>query len=211
MPTEITHVAWSRPEGERAGTPLVVALHGRGSDEISMTRLARYLDPTITMAALRAPLSEGGGYAWFANRGIGRPVEESIKSVAGAVFDWLDTVRANHSHVIVLGFSGGTAMGGGLLLQDPSAFNAAVLLSGTLPWDAGFDTSSGRFADVPVFWGNDKADAVIPRELMDRSEQWLVSESGADLAVHHYSGLGHSISLEELTDISAFVTRAIAG
>jgi phospholipase/carboxylesterase len=209
MPAEITHVAWSTDESSRAGTPLVVALHGRGSVESTMVGLASYLPAGFTVAALRAPIEEGGGYAWFANRGIGRPIEESIKDTAGAVFEWLDDVREQHSHVFLLGFSGGTAMGGGLLLLDSAGFAGAALMSGTLPWDAGFNTADNVLSGVPVFWANDEADPVIPRDLVGRSEEWLRTSSGATLTERHYPGLGHSISREELADVSAFLSAVV--
>ena len=202
---EIAHVAWSAPAEERAGTPLVVALHGRGADETSMLGLRAYLRAGVTVAALRAPILEGGGYAWFANRGIGRPIEESIKDTGAAVFEWLDGVAAAHSQVIIVGFSGGTAMAGGLVWTAPERFAGAVLLSGTLPWDAGYDSSPGRLNGLPVFWANDVADAVIPRGLVERSEAWLRTDSGAALEERHYVGLGHSISAVELDDIRAFL------
>jgi phospholipase/carboxylesterase len=210
MPAEITEIAWSADGADRAGTPLVVALHGRGSDESAMVALATYLPAGFTVAALRAPIAEGGGFAWFANRGIGRPIEESIKDTAGAVFEWLDDVREQHSHIFLLGFSGGTAMAGGLVFLDPQGFTGAALLSGTLPWDAGFDTSDDALADLPIFWANDEADPVIPRELVGRSEEWLRTKSGAALTERHYPGLGHSISLEELTEVSAFLTGLVS-
>ena len=56
--------------------PLVVLLHGRGSNEEEILSLAPQLPDGATYAAVRAPISEGGGYAWFANRGIGRPVAD---------------------------------------------------------------------------------------------------------------------------------------
>ena len=203
--TSIDHVSWSAPEDARAGTTLVVALHGRGSDERAMVGLAEYLPAGMTVASLRAPIGEGGGYAWFANRGIGRPVEESIKDTAQAVFSWLDEVAGGHSSVVLLGFSGGTAMAGGLLLEQPERFAAAALLSGTLPWDAGLDSTAGRLEGVRVLWANDEADQVIPRELMVRSESWLKEDSGADLTVKHYPGLGHGINAAELADIHEFL------
>ncbi|NUO36724.1 MAG: serine esterase, partial [Dermatophilaceae bacterium] len=58
--------------------PLVVLLHGRGSHEREIISLAAHLPRGATYAAVRAPIAEGGGYAWFANRGIGRPVAESL-------------------------------------------------------------------------------------------------------------------------------------
>ena len=205
--TDLT-VAWTRPEAQRAGTRLVVALHGRGADERSMTPLAPYFGDEVTLAAVRGPVALGGGaYTWFENRGIGRPVEESIKASAAAVFGWLDEVADGFTSVHLLGFSGGTAMGGGLLLAEPDRFAGSVLLSGTLPWDAGFDTSPGRLAGRRVFYGHDPADTVIPTALIRRSVDWLRDESGADFAEHTYPGMGHGLNAQLLADVVRFVTQ----
>ena len=56
--------------------PLVVLLHGRGSDERAVIELARELPQSAGYAAVRGPIAEGPGFAWFANRGIGRPRAE---------------------------------------------------------------------------------------------------------------------------------------
>lgn len=47
--------------------PLVVLLHGRGSDERSILGLADHLPTGPAYAAVRAPIAENGGYAWFAD------------------------------------------------------------------------------------------------------------------------------------------------
>ena len=64
-------VAWRGTADPDA--PLVVLLHGRGSNEADIIALADHLPDGPAYAAVRAPIGEGGGYAWFANRGIGRP------------------------------------------------------------------------------------------------------------------------------------------
>jgi phospholipase/carboxylesterase len=207
MTSSIETVAWSRPPAERPGTVLVVALHGRGSDESSMIGLSSYLPDDVTIAAPRGPVDLGGGSTWFENRGIGRPVEASIRATAEAFFAWLDDASKVHSAVVILGFSGGTAMAGGLILDRPSRFTGAVLLSGTLPWDAGYNTSEGRLAGLPLFWSVDPDDGVIPRELVERSESWLRESSGADLREHRYPAVGHSISIEELNDVKTFINE----
>lgn len=59
--------------------PLVVLLHGRGSNERDIIGLARHLPQSAAYVAVRAPIAEGGGFAWFANRGIGRPLADSLR------------------------------------------------------------------------------------------------------------------------------------
>ncbi|WP_328940663.1 phospholipase [Streptomyces sp. NBC_00250] len=201
-------IRWSADEGERAGTPLVVALHGRGADERSFAGLAPHLPSGTTVASVRAPIPEGGGYAWFANRGVGRPLPDSLAETSDRLFGWLDTVEARHSSVAVLGFSGGMAMAGGLVLAEPGRFSAAVLLSGTLPWDAGLSEETDRLAGLPLFWGRDTADAVIPADLVARTGTWLRERSGADLRERTYPGMGHGVSVQELRDIHDFLATA---
>lgn len=197
-------VSWTR--ADRKGTPLLVALHGRGADETSLVPLFSQLPDAFTIAAVRGPIAlDTGGYTWFENRGIGRPVESSIKATSDLLFSWLDEVADDHESVTLLGFSGGTAMAGGLLITRPARFVAAVLLSGTLPWDAGMNDDAGRLSGQPVFWGLDPADAVIPQELLRRSEAWLRDLSGAALEVNTYPGMGHAISPQEVADVSRFL------
>lgn len=200
-------VHWSRAEADRDGTPLLVALHGRGSDERTFSEIARYLPENLTIAFVRAPIAEGGGYAWFANRGIGRPVAESIADSAGLLLDWIDSVSGRHSAVSLLGFSGGMAMAGGLLFVRPERFASAVLLSGTLPWDAALPCEPGRLAGVRVLWGRDDADTVIPAELVARTGEWLREKSGALLSERIYPALGHAVGEGELDDVRAFLTE----
>src|SRR4029450_11813801 len=108
-------VAWHGPDDP--ATPLVVLLHGRGSSERDIIGLAGQLAPGASYAAVRAPIAEGGGYAWFANRGIGRPVAGSLRDT----MDWfrprLDEVAPPGRPVVLVGFSGGAAFAGGLVLD----------------------------------------------------------------------------------------------
>ena len=98
--------------------PLVVLLHGRGSRERDIIRLASHLPAGPAYAAVRAPIAEGGGFAWFANRGIGRPVAESLRSTMDWFRSWLDEAAPAGRPVLLVGFSGGAAFAGGLVLDD---------------------------------------------------------------------------------------------
>jgi phospholipase/carboxylesterase len=207
VPSDLT-VLWSAEPGARAGTHLVVGLHGRGSDETAFRSLDGLLPGGTTVAAVRAPIAEGGGWAWFANRGIGRPIAESIAGTAAALFRWLDEVRDEFASVSLFGFSGGTAMAGGLLLAEPHRFASAVLLAGTLPWDAGLPEEPQRLAGVPVFYGRGALDIVIPIELVARTLAWLRTESGARLTEREYPDLAHTISRDEMADVHRFLALA---
>ncbi len=194
--------AFSAPVVAAAGSPdpaapLVVLLHGRGSSEQDIVSLAHHLPAGPAYAAVRAPIAEGGGYAWFANRGIGRPVAESLRETMDWFRGWLDEAAPSGRPVVLVGFSGGAAFAGGLLLDDPGRYAGAAILYGTVPFDAGVPTTAGRLDGVPVMVAQGDQDTVIPRELLDRTWAYVHGESGAEATGGRDPG-GHAISAETL-------------
>ena len=179
--------------------PLVVLLHGRGSNEADIIGLADHLPDDLTYAAVRAPIAEGGGYAWFANRGIGRPVPDSLAETMAWFRTWLDGA-ANGRPVVLVGFSGGAAFAGGLALDDPARYAGAAILSGTLPFDAGVPTALGRLSGLPMLVAHGESDTVIPRELLTRTWSYLHDDAGALTTGVRDPG-GHGISANVLREL----------
>jgi phospholipase/carboxylesterase len=190
------------PSGE--SIPLVVLLHGRGSHEGEIMGLADHLPDGNEYAAVRAPIYENGGYAWFANRGIGRPVAESLAATMSWFRTWLDGVAPAPRPVLLVGFSGGAAFAGGLLLADPERWTGTAVLYGTLPFDAGVPVTPGRLTGAHVLVVQGDADVVIPRELLDRTWTYLREQSGAEVTAHRDGG-GHGLSLAALEQVVGWV------
>jgi phospholipase/carboxylesterase len=188
--------------------PLVVLLHGRGSNETDIIGLAGHLPTGPAYAAVRAPIAEGGGFAWFANRGIGRPVAASLRSTMDWFRGWLDDVAPAGRPVILIGFSGGAAFAGGLVLDDPTRYAGAAILYGTLPFDAGLSTATGQLAHLPVFMAQGDGDHVIPRELLDHTWTYLLSESGALTVAQRQPG-GHQLTAETVHELSGWITQQL--
>ena len=198
----LTHRGATDPDA-----PLVVLLHGRGSDEEQIATLAGHLPRRLAYAAVRAPIAEGGGFAWFANRGIGRPVAESLAETMAWFRVWLDA-EAGERPVVLVGFSGGAAFAGGLLLADPARWAGVAVLLGTLPFDAGVPVDAGRLEDVPVLVARGAQDRVIPADLLDRTWAYLHEESGAALTAHLDPG-GHGLSASAVTTLSDWLDRTL--
>lgn len=188
--------------------PLVVLLHGRGSNELEILGLAAHLPSGPAYAAVRAPIAEGGGFAWFANRGIGRPLADSLRSTMDWFRTWLDDVAPAGRPVVLVGFSGGAAFAGGLVLDDPARYAGAAVLYGTLPFDAGLETVPGRLAHLPVFVAQGEDDHVIPRELLDRTWDYLLAESGAPTVAQRQPG-GHQLTVSGVRDLGEWIAHRI--
>lgn len=189
--------------------PLVVLLHGRGSNEQDIIGLAAHLPTGLAYTAVRAPIAEGGGYAWFANRGIGRPLADSLRDTMDWFRAWLDHVAPAGRPVVMVGFSGGAAFAGGLILDDPSRYAGAAILYGTLPFNAGLPTDPGQLANLPVLVAQGDGDHVIPRELLDRTWSYLLSESGAPTVANRQPG-GHQLTAQTVHQLGEWVAHRLA-
>jgi phospholipase/carboxylesterase len=188
--------------------PLVVLLHGRGSDEQAIIDLAGVLPEGPAYAAVRAPIAEGGGYAWFVNRGIGRPIAESLAQTIAWFREWLDEVAPAGRPVTLIGFSGGAAAAGGLVLDDPQRFAGAAILYGTLPFDAGVDTGPARLASLPMFVAHGEHDRVIPAELQQRTWEYLHGASGA-ATFSHRDASAHQLSPAALHRLGGWLSERL--
>ena len=190
-------------------SPLVVLLHGRGSNETEIIDLADRLGAGLTFAALRAPITTGpGGFAWFANRGIGRPIAESLREQMDWFRSWLDTIAPSPRLVVLIGFSGGAAFAGGLALDDPTRYAGVAVLYGTIPFEAGVPTTPGRLADLEVFHAQGLDDDVMPLDLMDRTWSYLTTESGSNLVTHRYPG-GHAINPAIVESLAFWIHKCV--
>ena len=195
-------VLWSHPESERADRPLLLLLHGRGSNEGDLVSLSDRFPAGFVIASLRAPIPDGPGYSWFTMTAPGNPPQDAVDTAADAVLAWLDAQSFTPSSLGLLGFSQGGVISLQALRRAPSRVSFALNLSGFVA--AGAEPGDDAIARHPVFWGRGDADVVIGPEAIARTQDWLPGH--VDLTARVYAGLPHSISGEELGDIEGFLS-----
>lgn len=207
-------VRWAR-QGEPL--PLLVLLHGYGSDENDLFSLVPFLPEGVAVASLPAPLNAPWpmpGRSWYPIDELERRDPDSVTAAADAVLRWLDAEAAEAPSIALLGFSQGASVALQAARQaarppapqdsaHPTRIAAVVNLSGyaapgDLPGDAAL-----RARPLPVFWGRGSRDDVIPPELVQHTAQWLPEH--AKLTGRVYPGLTHSVSEEELSDVRRFL------
>ncbi|MDQ1082880.1 MULTISPECIES: alpha/beta hydrolase [Microbacterium] len=203
-------VRWSVPADERGDRPVLLLLHGYGSDEHDLFGLVPYLPGGFVIASVRAPLTPPWpmpGASWYPIEGLDGRDPHAVTQAASAVLAWIRDAVGD-APVGVLGFSQGGAVALQMLRAAPDAVSFAVVLAGyaaggELPGDAVLAERR-----PPVFWGRGAADDVIPSALVHLTSQWLPVHS--DLSGRVYPGLTHSISQDELDDVRAFLDARLA-
>lgn len=198
-------VVWRQGTGD----DLVLAMHGFGADERDLAGIAPYLPEQFTVASLRGPLPSpmGVGYAWFEfNPAVDNTDHTQVKASAEAVLEWLETIGDKYARVHALGFSQGGVMAVELARLAPTRFTSVVHLSsfahnGDLPGDADLLAMDKK---LPLFSGIGHDDNVIAANKRERSIPWL--DAHFDVERHYYER-GHTITMEELQDVSTFLNR----
>ena len=195
----------STVRGGAESEPLLLLLHGYGSNEQDLPTLVPHLPRGFAHAAVRAPITMApGSFAWVPIAVPGRPDPAVVADSTRALLAWLDEHVSPDRVVVPLGFSQGGLMVTQLLRARPDRFAAALVLSGfVLDQPAAGDEalSAGR---VPVFFGHGDADPIIPADATQRASAWLAEH--VDVTDRTYPGLAHGISADELADVHAFVT-----
>ncbi|MHA7273895.1 alpha/beta hydrolase [Arthrobacter sp. TMT4-20] len=205
-------VLWSRPAAEREGTALLVMFHGHLANEEDLMGLVDHLPPNLTVASVRAPHAMGPGFTWFPlTQDTGYSVDlvtDTVAKVAG----WLDSVKAGHTSVSLLGFSMGMAVATTLLRHRPRDFTAVVGLSGfVVPAEGSqfFNDDDAAAHPVPLFWGRDQEDPVITPDRIEFTHRWAVAHTNLTKVL--YAGIAHSISMRELAHVKEFLELTVFG
>lgn len=205
-----TATRWSSPD--RGGMPLLVLLHGYGADEHDLFGLVPYLPEGIAVASVAAPLAPPWpmpGRSWYPIEGLDGRSSAAVTLAAESFLRWLDTAATEAPSIALLGFSQGAAVSLQALRLAPERFGAVVALSGyASPGELPNDEALAELRPH-VFWGRGTHDDVIPPALIDHTAQWLPTHS--ELSGRVYTGLTHSISEEELTDVHRFLTKWLDG
>ena len=205
-----------RASGRCEGRPLLVLLHGYGSDEKDLFALVPFLPDGIAIASLPAPLDAPWpmpGRSWYPIDELERRDPATVTAAADAVLRWLDAHAGDAPSIALLGFSQGASVALQTMRREPDRIAAAVVLSGYAAPGAIDGDAALRDRRPPVFWGRGTNDDVIPAALVAHTAQWLPDH--AQLTGRVYPGLTHSVSEEELGDVRRFLERwrddALAG
>ncbi|MGY4493738.1 alpha/beta hydrolase [Pseudomonas sp. TE3610] len=197
--------------------PLVIFLHGYGSNESDLFQLRDQLPDGDTYLSVRAPQTlEAGSYQWFHKQGDGAydGVTADLASSRQTLHDFIAKAIAKYhtdkSKVVLVGFSQGAIMSYELGLREPQSIRGIAVLSGKiLPVLHSELKPSPALGSLAIFIGHGVDDQRLP--FADASEaQRILHELGLTPDFHAYADLGHSISKTEIEDLSAWLGDVLA-
>jgi phospholipase/carboxylesterase len=204
------------PENARDGAPLVVLMHGRGSDRFDLLGLAPHLAAGAVVVTPEAPFSGlewgyGPGWAWYRFLGRNRPDPESFDRAQEELKRFLaelpEKLPVKTGPLVLGGFSQGGTMSVAYALRNPGAAPLVMNFSGFLADHPTVSATPETVRGTRFFWGHGTMDPSIPFELAIEGRAALRA-AGADLEERDYS-IGHSISPDEARDVRAWLDHAL--
>ena len=195
-------------EGDGSAPPLLLLLHGVGSNEHDLFGLAPYLDGRFLIISVRAPNTlEPGSYAWFDVEFTSRgPVidpaqaEASRNALIAFLGEAVTTYGADPKQVYLMGFSQGAIMSASVALTRPDLVAGVVLMSGRiLPEIQPMIAPAGSLEGLPFLVVHGTADTILPIA-NGRASRQLLSSLPVELTYHEYP-MGHEINQESLSDV----------
>jgi phospholipase/carboxylesterase len=206
------------PDDPSAGAPppLLVLLHGIGSNELAMASLAGSFDGRFIVVSPRAPITlEPFAFAWFHMTFTDeRPIVdlEEVEASRVRLVRFLDEAvaayGADRDRVFLVGFSQGCVPALATLLEDPELVAGVVCMSGFLPPDLlGRRVPAARLRDKPALVIHGRSDATLVPKLGRETYEALRSCSVA--AEFMAVDMGHTTTPESLAAVSEWLSRRI--
>lgn len=188
--------------------PLLLLLHGYGSNEADLFSFASELPEEYFVISARAPFDMMyGSYAWYA---INFDADENkfsdleqARVSRDIIASFIDEVVAAYpidaNNVTLIGFSQGSILGYAVALSYPEKVQRLVAMSGYLNTEMVLNNfTENNFGDLKVFASHGTVDQVIPVEWARKSIPAL-EELGIPVVYKEYP-VGHSVASQNFFD-----------
>ena len=188
--------------------PLLLLLHGYGSNEEDLFSFATELPDEYYVISARAPHDMMyGSYAWYAinfdadeNKfsDIGQ-AQQSRDSIANFIDELIATYPIDSENVTLIGFSQGSILSYAVGLSYPEKVQRVVAMSGYLNTEiASKDFAKYDFSNLKIFASHGTVDQVIPVEWARKSIP-VIESLGIPVVYKEYP-VGHGVSPQNFFD-----------
>ncbi len=196
--------------------PLLILLHGYGSNEADLYGLAPHLDPRFLIVSARAPYTlMHGSYAWFeidwTDTGMTidpNQADASRRLVIEFIGAAIGAYGADPRRVYLCGFSQGAILASSVALTMPELVAGAVLMSGRVPDELKpLIAPAARLAGKPFLVVHGVYDTVLPIQ-NGRASRAILEKLPIELTYREYP-MAHEVSAESLADVTAWLSARL--
>jgi phospholipase/carboxylesterase len=194
------------PAGNTSGSPMIILMHGYGSNEKDLFELKSVFPKNYIIISLRAPISLGSDrFQWFrmdaGTAGTDADLKQARAKVTAFITAAVKKYHADPAQVYLSGFSQGAMMCYEVGLTAPQLLKGIAPLSGKI-----FESlkpqikKSAALTRLKVFIGHGDADNRVAYSFATEADTYL-KQLGLSPVLHTYKDMQHAISQPELNDL----------
>ena len=193
--------------------PVIIMLHGYGSDENDLFSFATELPSKYAIISLKAPYAmQPYGNAWYAIHfdnvdGKWSDDAQAIESrdlVAKCIEEIIEKYEVDTNNVTLLGFSQGTILSFAVALSYPEKVKNVIGLSGYIN-EAIFkeNYTQNDFSNLNIYTSHGSVDQVIPVDWARKTQPFL-QNLGIDCNYSEFP-VGHGVAPQNFYELKAWL------
>lgn len=195
--------------------PVVILLHGYGSNEEDLFSFAAELPEELFVIAVRAPRDlEPYGYSWYdiaytATEKVSDDEQavESREAVANFIDEVVENYPVDETNVTLLGFSQGTILSYSVAFTYPEKVKNVIALSGYLNHNI-FEVSDDKdYSHLNFYCSHGSVDQVIPVEAARKIAPFM--ELNNLQHVYEEFPIGHGVAPQNFYSFKAWLEKRI--
>ncbi len=205
------------PKTDVKNPPLLLLLHGYGSNEQDLFSFADELPDELLIISARAPLSLGfGSYAWYtihfnedsSNFSDIPEAKAALKKIAAFLEEIKELYPVNRKKVFLLGFSQGTILSIAFALNNPDQLQHVIALSGYVNQKLLEDDFEKKdHSNLDFFVSHGTADQIIPVDWARKTPGFL--ENLKIKYEYHEYPVGHGVAPQNFFVLKKWIEKRL--
>ncbi|MEK6479447.1 esterase [Catalinimonas sp. 4WD22] len=216
MPFSLKHIKRDPQTKSDSKPPLLILLHGLGSNEQDLFSFAPLLDPKYLILSVQAPISYGfGGYAWFnidLTSGIPsaniQQVMHARRLLNSFMNEAIETYQPDMDKIYLCGFSQGAIMSYATAFSETSRVSGVVAMSGYILKEITPQLNfKPKLRKLKVFATHGTRDQVLPIFLGRATNDYLRTLH-LDYTYKEYD-MAHEVNMDCFNDVKEWLANQV--
>jgi phospholipase/carboxylesterase len=207
----------TRPSTLKENAPVLIMLHGYGSDENDLFSFASELPEELFIISVRAPYKmQPNGNAWYAINfdadqkkwSDDEQAKESRDKISNFIDEVVEAYPINKNNITLLGFSQGTILSYAVALSYPEKIRNVVALSGYINLDIIKDNfKSNNLSKLNFYCSHGSVDQVIPVDWARRTPE-ILKKLNVDYIYEEFP-VGHGVAPQNFFSLKAWLKNKV--
>ncbi len=206
-----------QPKTTSENPPLLVLLHGYGSNEQDLFSFAPELPDELLIISAQAPLPMGfGSYTWYtinfegsqSNRSNLTEAKEALLKIETFIDKIIDKYNVATTKMFLLGFSQGSILSMAYAFRNPNKIQNIIGLSGYINTDLlPLDYNLKEYNNLDFFVSHGSVDQVLPVEWARKTPE-ILNSLNIKNQYHEYN-VGHGVAPQNFADFKKWITKKL--